>query len=34
MKRTRAFQLAAPSGKMGLAVLVCFLVRPQILIRV
>jgi hypothetical protein len=34
MKRTRAFQLAAPSGKLGLAMLVRFLVRPQLLIRV
>jgi hypothetical protein len=34
MQQTWAFQLAAPSGEMGLAVLVRFLVRPQILIRV
>jgi hypothetical protein len=34
MQQTRAFQLAAPSGKMGLAVLMRFLVRPQLLIRV
>lgn len=34
MQQTRAFQLAAPSGEMGLAVLVRFLVRPQLLIRV
>jgi hypothetical protein len=33
MKQTRAFQLAAPSGMTGLA-LVRFLVRPQLLIRV
>jgi hypothetical protein len=33
MKQTRAFQLAAPSGQTGLAMLVRFLVRPQLLIR-
>jgi hypothetical protein len=34
MNQTRAFQLAAPAGKMNLAMLVRFLVRPQLLIRV
>ena len=34
MKQLRAFQLAAPSGQMGLAMPVRFLVRPQLLIRV